>query len=370
MATEESQTIESGENTRYFLVHKLTIVIFFRILRTTTYSTIALTLCAWIVQSSRYLDMLAQYNISLATFFKFSSYLCVDILALILPIAFAISSAFVFYRFVQSRQLIAMQSVGISPTALLRPLITLALLITGYIYASNAYVSPNAWASFRQMEFEIKNHIEPVESAGSIIALNGFSVYAKKYVGDFTFRDIFVLDLRDPVKIYSYYAQSGSIKRNMLFMKNGERIELDKSTRRNSITKFDSYQYDLKAILNIKRKKAQPNEIYMLDLLNNNSKDDETDRAMVAMFHQKMTSPLLVLIFAFLSFLLMIMAPYKRRQTNVRLLLLIILIVVFQGTFFWVTNAAAKDLEFVEYIYALVGTPIAILPLLILWWNR
>lgn len=351
-------------------MHKLTAVIFFRILRTTAYSTIALTLCAWIVQSSRYLDMLSQYNISLATFFKFSSYLCVDILALILPISFAISSAFVFYRFVQSRQLIAMQSLGISPTTLLRPLVTLALLITAYLYASNAYISPNAWTSFRRMEFEIKNHIEPVESAGSIVAMNGFSVYAKKYVGDFTFRDVFVLDLRDPTKTYSYYAQSGSIKRNLLLMRNGERIELDKETKKNSITKFDSYQYDLKSILNVKRKKAQPNERYMLDLLNNDSKDDATNMTMVAMFHQKMTSPLLTLIFAFLSFLLIVMASYRRRQRNVSLLILIILIVVFQGTFFWITNAAAKDIKFIEYIYDLVGVPIAVLPVLIWWRNR
>lgn len=351
-------------------MHKLTAVVFFRILRTTAYSAVALTLCAWMVQSSRYFDMLGRYNITLATFFKFSSYLCVDILALILPIAFAISAAFVFYRFVQSRQFIAMQSVGISPTTLLRPLVVLSLLITAYLYTSNAYISPNAWASFRRMEFEIKNHIEPVESAGSIVALNRFSIYAKKYVGDFTFENVFVLDFRDPAKIYSYHARSGSIKRNMLLMSNGERIELDKKTKKNSITKFDSYRYDLRAILNVKRKKTQPNERYMMDLLSNDGKDEATNRAMIGMFHQKMTSPLLTLIFAFLSFLLVLTPSHRRQQTNARLLILMILIVMFQGTFFWITNAAAKDLRFVEYIYAWVGVLIVALPMLILWKNR
>ena len=70
------------------------------------YSTIALTLCAWIVQSSRYLDMLSQYNISLVRFFKFSSYFCIDIIAVILPISSAILTAIVFYRFVKSNQII------------------------------------------------------------------------------------------------------------------------------------------------------------------------------------------------------------------------------------------------------------------------
>lgn len=348
-------------------MHKLTAVIFFRILRTTAYSTIALSLCGWIVQSSRYLDMLGQCNISLATFFKFSSYLCVDIVALILPISFAISSAFVFYRFAQSHQLIAIQSLGISPTALLHPLMTLSLMITAYLYASNAYISPNAWTSFRRMEFEIKNHIEPIESAGSIVSLNGFSVYAKKYVGDFIFEDVFVLDLRDSEKTYSYYARSGSIKSNMLLMKNGERIEIDKKNKKNSITKFDSYQYDLKSILNAKRKKIQANEIYMTDLLRGDSEDEATNRTRVAMFHQKMTSPLLSFVFALLSFLLIVMVPYRRRQKSLGLWLLILFILVFQGTFFLITNAAAKDLNFVEYAYAWVGMPMIILPMLIFY---
>ena len=159
---------------------RLARVVFLRIFRTTAYSTIALTLCAWIVQSSRYLEMLSQYNMSLAKFFKFSPYLCIDIIAVILPISFAISSAFVFYRFVRSNQLIAMQSSGMSPLTLLRPLMFLATIVTAYLYVSNAYISPNAWTSFRRIEFEIKNNIEPPESAGSIFSINGFSVYAQE----------------------------------------------------------------------------------------------------------------------------------------------------------------------------------------------
>ena len=351
-------------------MRRLSAVIFFRILRTTAYSTIALTLGGWTIQSSRYLDMLSRYNISLGNFFKFASYLCVDILALVLPISFAISSAFVFYRFVQSRQLIAIQSLGISPTTLLRPLMTLSLLITAYLYASNVYISPNAWTSFRRMEFEIKNHVEPTESAGAIVALSGFSVYAKKYLGDFTFKDVFVLDLRDSEKKYSYYAQTGSIRNNMLLMRSGERIEIDEKSHKNSITKFDSYQYDLKEILKEKRKKVQPNEKYMTELLIRDTEDESTYKTQVAMFHQKMASPLLSFVFAMLSFLLILMPSYRRRQRNIGLLFLIILIVVFQGTFFGIANAAAKDLKFVKYIYALVAIPIASLPILILLKNR
>ncbi len=351
-------------------MRRLTRVIFFKILRTTTYSTIALTLCAWIVQSSRYLDMLSQYNMSLAKFFKFSSYLCVDIIAVILPISFAVSSAFVFYRFVQSNQLIAMQSAGISPTKLLNPLLLLATLITAYLYISNAYISPNAWKSFRRIEFEIKNNIEPPESAGSIFSINGFSVYAQEYVGNFSFRSLFILDLRDPKKSYSYYAKSGSIKNNTLFLENGERIEIDDITKKNSITRFKNYQYDLREILNVEKKSAQPNEKFMRELLANDTGNDAINMTQVALFHQKITSPILAFIFSLLSFLMVLMAPYKRGRRYFRIFILITLIVIFQGTYFWVTNAAARDFVFININYAMTLIPMLVIPLLIFWRNK
>ncbi|MBR1734714.1 MAG: LptF/LptG family permease [Alphaproteobacteria bacterium] len=345
-------------------------VIFFKILRTTMYSTIALTLCAWIVQSSRYLDMLNQYNISLARFFKFSSYLCVDIIAVILPISFAISAAFVFFRFVQSNQLIAMQASGIPAVRLLNPLIALASIITTYLYISNVYISPNAWSSFRRIEFEIKNNIEPPESAGSIFSINGFSVYAQEYVGNFSFRNLFILDLRNLSKSYSYYARSGSIRNNTLFLENGERIEIDNVSKKNSIIKFEAYQYDLKELLNVERTAIQPNEKYMRDLLANNTGNDLLNKTQVALFHQKITSPLLTFIFSLLSFFMILMSPYKRDRGHFITFLLILFIVIFQGTYFWVTNAAARDFMFIKINYLMVMIPIIIFPLMIFWRSR
>lgn len=338
-------------------MNKINRVIFFRILRTTFYSTLALTLCAWIVQSSRYLNMLGQYNISLARFFKFSSYLCVDIVAAILPISLTVSAAFVFHRFIQSNQLIAIQASGISPNTLLAPLMSLSALTFLYLNISNAYISPNAWSTFRRIEFEIKNNIEPPESAGSIFSINGFSVYAQKYRGNFSFDELFILDLRLPQKVFSYYAKSGSIINNTLILQKGERIEIDNESKKDSITKFDTYQYDLRDILKAERAAAQPNEKYMDELWRTKGRTDTASISQYALFHQKVAGPWLVFLFSFLCFAIIVQAPYKRVRKYFRIFVLILLIVAFQGTFFWISNAAAKDLKFVPFIYALVLLP-------------
>lgn len=314
--------------------------------------------------------MLSQYNMSLAKFFTFSSYLCIDIIAVILPISFSVSSAFVFYRFIQSNQLIAMQSAGIPPTKLLNPLMLLATIMTAYLCVSNAYISPCAWKALRQTEFEIKNNIEPPESAGSIFSINGFSVYAQKYAGNFSFRNVFILDLRDPEKSYSYCAKSGSIKNNTLFLEDGERIEIDNVAKKSSIARFRNYQYDLREILNVEKKSAQPNEKFMTELLANDTGDSATNMTQVALFHQKITSPLFTFIFAFLSCLVILMAPYKRELKYFRMFILITLIIIFQGTYFWVTNAAARDFTFIKINYAMTLIPMLVLPFLVFWRNR
>ncbi|MDR1334326.1 MAG: LptF/LptG family permease, partial [Holosporaceae bacterium] len=158
-------------------LRSLSAVIFWKILSTTIYSTISLTFCAWMVQSSRYLWVLNNSSIGFSKFLKFTSYLSVDIVSVILPIALAVSSAFVYQKFVESNQLIALQAVGFSPKKILVPLLNLVALATCYLYASNAYISPYSWREFRSLEFKIKNNIDPPEKAGVFFSHEGFSVY-------------------------------------------------------------------------------------------------------------------------------------------------------------------------------------------------
>jgi lipopolysaccharide export system permease protein len=329
-----------------------------------------MTFCAWIVQSSKYLAMLNQNNISLARFFHFSSYLSVDIVAVILPISLAISIGFVFQRFIESSQLTALQSAGISPVDLLPPLMSLVSIATCYLYVSNAYISPRAWTRFREIEFGIRNNVDPPEIPGTIFSKNGFSVYAQEYIGNFFFKNIFIVDSKNSSKSYAYFAKTGTIKNNMLILTDGERIEINDESNRNSITNFKLYQYNLNEILDNVKKAAQPNEKFMHVLLLENTGDKALDMAQKALFHQKITSPLLAIIFSLMAVLVILMAPYRRKKTYLRMIALIATIVVFQGTYFWITNASAKDLVFVTLNYVFVFASLFILVALICIRNR
>jgi lipopolysaccharide export system permease protein len=275
-------------------------------------------------------------------------------MAIILPIALAISAAFVYQRFIESQQLVALQSAGISPIKMLSPLLVLTTIVTCYLYVNNAYVSPVAWKKFRAQEFKIRNNVNPPENAGSIFSSNGFSIYAREYVGNSYFRDIFIIDVRNPEKTYSYYAEHGAIRNNVLMLVKGERIEIDLQTHRDSIAQFQSYNCNLKEVLSMENKPPQPNEKFIHELLQESGNGPETT-AQKALFHQKMLSPLLAFIFSLLAFFMILQSPYRRKPTIFRMGCLVFTIVLFQGIFFWIANTSARSPELIALNYGVVG---------------
>lgn len=331
----------------------LTRLIFFRIFRTTIYSTVALAFCTWIVQSSRYLALLSN-NLSLSRFFQLTSFLSVDIVAFLLPITLAVSAGFVYHRLAESNQIIVLQAAGIAPQKLLKPLISLALLVCGYLFINNAYISPMSWREFRKMEFNIQNNIEPPTNAGQIFSSKNFSVYAQKYYGGFIFGNIFIIDTRDTEKTYTLFAEKGAIDNNILTLSKGERLEINFDSHKNSIAKFRSYTYNLKEIFGMHEIQARPNEKYLSELLKEIPDDPALSREQKALFHQKILSPILAVIFSLIAFFLVGLAPYARKVTYSRIASLISCIIVVQGGFLALANISAKNEIFVYINYAFV----------------
>jgi lipopolysaccharide export system permease protein len=333
-------------------------------LRTTVFSAVAMVFCAWIVQSSRYLPILNGGGVGFGKFLKFTSYLSTDIFAAVLPMALAISAAFVYHRLKESNQLTALQAAGFSPLVTLIPLAYMTAIVTGGLYFINAQVSPYAWRQFRSLEFKIRNNLDPPEKAGEIFSGNGFSVYAQKYVGDLCFENLFLADTRNQDKICGCFAASGIIRDNVLILTEGERTEIDFKNRKNSVIKFRSHNYDLKEILKIEKKSLHPNEKYLDELLIPDA-DESVTKTQTALFHQKITSPLLAIIFALLSFITIAAAPYSRKSSLGRIVMMSAIILTFQGVYFWIANVSAKNPEYIPLNYvltiaSLIGTVVLI----------
>jgi hypothetical protein len=58
-------------------------------------------------------------------------------------------------------------------------------------------------------------------------------------------------------------------------------------------------------------------------------------------------------------------APYARKPSHRRILLLIFSIIAYQGSYFWIANAAAKNSDFIRLNYIFVGSSLIALAFLI-----
>ncbi len=327
--------------------------IFFKILSTTIYSTVALTFCAWIIQSSRYLNILNNTNISLAYFFKFTSFLSIDIIAFILPISLSVSAAFVYHRLVESNQILVLQSSGLALQKLIKPLIYLVILCSGYLYLSASFISPLAWREFRQMEYNIKNNIQPPNSAGLIFSNSNFSVYAQKYLGDFFFGNIFVIDSRNPLKGYTFFSKLGTISNNTLSLTDGERIEIDYQTHKSAVTTFSSYTYNLRDIIQTQSIRNNPNEKFLNQLLIDIPDNQAKTLEQKALFHQKILSPILAWVFSLIAFFLVALAPYVRKIKYSRISILVVFIILIEGIFLSLVNISVTNplFSYINYVF-------------------
>ena len=338
-------------------MRSLTSLLFFGIFKSTVYSTVVLSLCAWIIQSSRYFNVLNSNNIPIRKFIRFISFLSVDIVSIVLPIALAISVAFVLYRFVKSNQLIALQSVGGSPHHTLKAISIAVGVVVGYLYASNLYLSPAAWINFRNLEFSIKNNVALPENSGALFTSDKFSIYSKKYNGNFVFEDLYIIDSRDPNKKVIFLAEIGTVQGNNLILSDGELIEINNETQLKSLIKFSTCSHDLSKLIHSDRKALQSNEKFLNELLfsiDNESISQKARKADRAMLHQKITSPLLAIIFALIAFIATILAPYSRKSSVTRIIIAFASIILIQGLYFWIINSASTNSIFIVINYLFV----------------
>lgn len=333
---------------------RITGLLFFRILRMTFYSTFALTFCAWVVQSSRYMYMIGKYHISLKNFIKFTSILSVDIIATVLPITYAVSCAVVYKRFKETNQLVALQASGISPKILLHPLLMCGAIMASYVYLTFAYVSPMSWRVFRGIEYSLKHNISLPESAGILFSNAGFDVYAQEYCGSMTFKNIIVIDARDASKIRSFVADNGYIRSNVLTLHNGEQIETDFSKNATSVAAFKKYVHDLNHIISFQRSGAAPNEKFMSELGADSDISASKRTEEIALFHQKILSSFLPLIFSIISFLFVVFARYRRKESFLGVCISSGIIIVLHGVFFLLSNASAKNAALLPANYLFV----------------
>ena len=110
------------------LVTRLDRYIFRQLLVALIAVTGGLTALVWLIQSLRFVELVVNHGLSLVVFVEPTGLLVLSFIAVILPITTFVVVQFIYQRLAGDREITVMRAAGLSPLALSRPALALAVL--------------------------------------------------------------------------------------------------------------------------------------------------------------------------------------------------------------------------------------------------
>ena len=195
------------------MITRLDIYIFRQVAFALVVATCGLTALVWLTQSLRFVDLVVNRGLSFLVFLHLTSLLIPSFVAVILPITTYVVIQFVYQRMATDRELTVMRASGLSPWALARPALTVALLATILGYILSIWAVPAALSDFKQFQWEIRNRLAAFLLQDGVFTplSEKLTVYIRTRDQDGTLHGILVDDARDPTAHATILAERGRL---------------------------------------------------------------------------------------------------------------------------------------------------------------
>ena len=293
-----------------------------------------LTALVWLVQSLRFIELVVNHGLSLGSFLQLTGLLIPSFIAIILPITTFVVVQFIYQRLSGDREITVMRAAGLSPFALSRPALALALLVVAGCYALNLWLVPASLASFRQFQWEIRNRVAAFllqEGVFTSVSEN-LTVYVRSRDPDGTLRGILVDDARDKTAHATILAERGRLVEGAdgprVLLTNGSREEIDRQTGRLNVLTFGQNLIDLtdRGPRNDARLRDMT-ELPLGELLDPHPIFPRDVPKWRAEGHKRLSQPLTALSYAFVGLLSVLTGTFRRHGSFMRPLVTVLAMV-------------------------------------------
>jgi len=351
-------TMRSGK-----MISRVDIYIFRQMLFALVVATGGLTALVWLTQSLRFVDLVVNRGLSFIVFLHLTSLLIPSFVVVILPITTYVVIQFVYQRMAGDRELTVMRAAGLSPWALARPALAVALLATMMGYMLSLWAVPASLSDFKQFQWEIRNRLAAfLLQEGVFTPLSDkLTVYVRSRDPDGTLRGILVDDARDSTAHATILAERGRLLDGpngpRVLLLDGSRQEIDHQTGRLDILTFKQNDVDLADAT--KDDSPRPLDISELSIrtLLYGQPYAERDRAKwQAEGHKRLTGPLTTLSYALVGLFSTLGGVFRRHGGLVRPMVTVIAMVGLLALGLGFGNLAARDssLLFLMWLQAIV----------------
>ncbi|MEE6207211.1 MAG: LPS export ABC transporter permease LptF [Alphaproteobacteria bacterium] len=332
----------------------------------------------WLTQSLKFVEMVTRQGLPVYLFAEMTSLLMPRIFNVLSPIAAFVAVLFVYNRMINDRELIAMQSAGISPWKSATAAFVIGFILTVFnIYVMNWGI-PQAERTFRDLEWRVKNNMtQMMFREGEFTSLkNGITVFIDRHEDDGSVSGIFVSDESKPDKKITLTAEKGRLIQaesgpRILFI-NGIRQEIDKKTFKFNSLSFTRYSAEFNTTKSSKKKDQTVREKNIFELLN--SRNDPAlslsdRRKNVVEGNRRLIYPWYNLLYALFACVGLLISNFNRRgQTRIIASEVLCMILVCAGDLAF-TNLANRSLYMLPFLYLNLLVPFFVCLYLLLFYN-
>jgi lipopolysaccharide export system permease protein len=323
-----------------------------------------LTALIWLTQSLRFVELVINHGLSIWVFLGLTGLLIPSFIAVILPITCFVIVQFVYQRLAGDRELTVMRAAGLSPFALSRPALAVALLAMGVGFALNLWLVPASLTAFREYQWEIRNRMAAFLLQEGVFnqVSDDMTVYVRSRDADGTLRGILVDDERDKNAPATILAERGRLidgpsgPRVVLF--NGSRQQIDRQNGRLDMLTFGQNAVDLsQTTQNEGARLRDMSEVSLGDLLDPHPENAQDIPKWIAEGHKRLASPLTGVSYAMVALVSVLTGTFRRHGSLVRPLAAILSVVGLLALGLAIGNLAARDNTLLPLVWLHAALP-------------
>lgn len=317
-----------------------------------------LTALVWLTQSLRFVELVINRGLSFAVFLHLTGLLIPSFLVVILPITTYVVVQFVYHRLSGDRELTVMRAVGLSPLALARPALVVAVIAVIGGYALSLWLVPATLFQFRAYQWEIRNTIAAflLQEGVFTSVSDKLTVYVRRREPNGGMVGIMVDDARDRTAHATILAERGQLLEGpngpRVLLENGSRQEIDHQTGRLNILTFQQNEIDLAET--VKQSTAQFREMAEVsigELLNPSPPNPRDIPRWYAEGHRRLTGPLTALSYTLVALYSALAGTFRRHGGILRPFLTVLVVVGVLGAGLGIGNLAVRDNSLVPLMW-------------------
>ena len=328
--------------------------------------TLGLVALIWLTQSLRFVELVVNRGLSFTVFLRLTGLLIPGFVAVILPITCFVVVQFIYQRLASDRELTVMRAAGLSPLALARPALAVALVTMSAHYALNLWLVPASATAFREYQWEIRNHIAAflLQEGVFTTVSDDLVVYVRAKSADGSLRGIMVDDARDHDHRATILAERGRLMEGAngprVLLENGTRQEIDARSGQLNVLSFKENWVDLASpTRDTGARLRDPGEMSTAELLNPppgvvNPRDIPKWRVEA---HKRLAGPLTTLSFTMVALVAVLGGVFRRHGGFLRPFLAIVTVVGLVAVGLALDSLAVRMNELIPLLWLRAALP-------------